>query len=130
MQEREKFLHSSQNKAYVVSKPDGSLGFKKSKRTPEMVEVLAANDRVSQYTRAHVLFKHMSHYVHYSMLPYQLDRRPQSRALEISFLDEILFLAYHLLRLIQETMLNWHSSFVWQANQLDGSLNRLKYLVR
>lgn len=125
--ERDKFLSDNANDAYVLTNDQGQRAFKKGMPTDQMVRTIEKCPRVAAYSRGYVLFKLMSHYVHFSMLPYKLDRASDSRALEIRFIDEIMFLTYHLLRVSHEVMATENSQLTRPENPADTIFNRKNY---
>ncbi|MGV9012372.1 MAG: hypothetical protein ACOH13_07245 [Flavobacteriales bacterium] len=126
--ERDKFLSDAANDAYVLTNGQGKRAFKKGVPTDQMVRIIEKCPRVAAYSRGYVLFKQMSHYVHFSMLPYKLDRESDLRALEIRFIDEIMFLTYQLLRVSHEVIATENSQLTWPESPVDTSFNRKNYI--
>lgn len=72
----------------------------------------------------------MSHYVHFSMLPYRMDRAAASRTIEIQFIDEVMFLAYHLLKIATEVLAEANAQLAWPIGPADENFDRPTYLVQ
>jgi len=128
--ELDKFLSDPANASYITLDASNKKVFKKEVKTPAMVSTIKTCPRVAKYSRGYVLFKQMSHYVHFSMLPYHLDRAHPSRDLEIQFIDEVMFLAYHLLKVSQEVLSEPNPQLTWPTGPADATFDRLNYIVR
>jgi len=127
--ERDKFLNDAASASYITLDRSGNNTFKKGVQTSEMVRTIKTCPRVAKYSRGYVLYKHMSHYVHYSMLPHELDRAQLSRALEIQFIDEVMFLAYHMIKVAQEVLAETNTQMTWPTGPADASFGSESYSV-
>lgn len=123
------FMSSEQGKRYVTHTKQGMHVLRDVINTREMVSIIERSPRVASYARGYVLFKQMSQYVHYSMRTYEMDRSP-SRELEIGFIDEVLFLTYHLLKVATEVLAEANPQLTWPVSPIDGSFDRPTYLVK
>ena len=128
--ERDKFMKSQDSDPYVSVDAQNARQLRNGVRADEMIRAMEQCPRVATYARAYVLFKLMSHYVHFSMLPYQMDRAKHSRALEIQFVDEVMFLAYHLLKVATEVLAETNAQLTWPTSPADTRFDRPTYLVK
>jgi hypothetical protein len=126
--ELEKFITSDEGARYVTKNKKGETVLRDVVNARKMVGTIETHPKVAHYARGYVLFKQMSQYIHYSMLTYEMDRSP-ARAKEIPFIDEVIFLAYHLLKLAQEVISEPNPQLTWPAGPMDVSFDRPKYLV-
>lgn len=127
-EEREKFIASAAGSRYTTTNKKGELVLREVINSRVLVRAIEENPRVAHYSRGYVLFKQMSHYIHYSMLTYQMDRS-ESRQKEIGFIDEVIFLVYHLLRVSHEVLAETHADLEWPSGPADTSLDRVSYIV-
>lgn len=127
---KDRFLNDPESACYLVQDRSGNLTFKNAPKTYEMLSVIKACPRVAQYARGYILFRQMSHYVHFSMLPYRLDRSINLRSIELGFIDEIMFLTYHMLKVAMAVLTESNAKLTWPTNPVDISLDRPTYLVR
>lgn len=113
---RQKFLDNPENDKYFKNKK--KFEFKNFPSITSIVQQLPKTELGKANAAAFILWRHFSHYVHYTMLTFELEITKETREIEIKQLKEALSYCYKTILMSSDILRKWGKN-----NELKDSTN-------